>query len=71
MQTSSTAAQVSVPGFVDHHAHLLRDAAGVEPRKRGSRSEISTSAWPSRDAARWMCSIHRESLPGRTSATGS
>jgi predicted amidohydrolase YtcJ len=30
MQTSSTAAQVSVPGFVDHHAHLLRDAAGVE-----------------------------------------
>src|SRR5271169_6606374 len=30
MQTSPTAAQVSVPGFVDHHAHLLRDAAGVE-----------------------------------------
>jgi predicted amidohydrolase YtcJ len=29
MRTSPTAAQVSVPGFVDHHAHLLRDAAGV------------------------------------------
>ena len=29
MQTSPTVAQVSVPGFVDHHAHLLRDAAGV------------------------------------------
>jgi len=29
MQTSPTAAQVSVPGFADHHAHLLRDAAGV------------------------------------------
>ncbi len=29
MQTSPVAAQVSVPGFVDHHAHLLRDAAGV------------------------------------------
>jgi predicted amidohydrolase YtcJ len=29
MQTSPTAAQVSVPGFADHHAHLLRNAAGV------------------------------------------
>jgi predicted amidohydrolase YtcJ len=29
MQTSPTFAQVSVPGFVDHHAHLLRSAAGV------------------------------------------
>jgi predicted amidohydrolase YtcJ len=29
MQTSPMAAQVSVPGFADHHAHLLRDAAGV------------------------------------------
>ncbi|HSR86120.1 MAG TPA: hypothetical protein VLM11_18235 [Streptosporangiaceae bacterium] len=29
MQARPTAAQVSVPGFVDHHAHLLRDAAGV------------------------------------------
>ena len=29
MQTSPTAAQVSLPGFVDHHAHLLRDAAGI------------------------------------------
>jgi predicted amidohydrolase YtcJ len=29
MQTSPTVAQVSVPGFADHHAHLLRDAAGV------------------------------------------
>jgi predicted amidohydrolase YtcJ len=26
---SPTAAQVSVPGFTDHHAHLLRDAAGI------------------------------------------
>jgi predicted amidohydrolase YtcJ len=29
MQTSPTAALVSVPGFADHHAHLLRNAAGV------------------------------------------
>jgi predicted amidohydrolase YtcJ len=29
MQASPTAAPVSVPGFTDHHAHLLRDAAGV------------------------------------------
>jgi predicted amidohydrolase YtcJ len=29
MRTSPTAAQVSVPGFVDHHAHLLRAAAGL------------------------------------------
>lgn len=29
MQTSPRVAQVSVPGFVDHHAHLLRSAAGV------------------------------------------
>jgi predicted amidohydrolase YtcJ len=29
MQTSQMAAQVPVPGFIDHHAHLLRDAAGV------------------------------------------
>jgi predicted amidohydrolase YtcJ len=29
MQTSPTVALVSVPGFADHHAHLLRDAAGV------------------------------------------
>ena len=29
MQASQAAAQVSVPGFTDHHAHLLRDAAGV------------------------------------------
>ena len=29
MQASPAAAQVSVPGFTDHHAHLLRDAAGV------------------------------------------
>lgn len=29
MQTSLAAALVSVPGFTDHHAHLLRDAAGV------------------------------------------
>jgi predicted amidohydrolase YtcJ len=29
MQTSPMAAQVAVPGFADHHAHLLRDAAGV------------------------------------------
>jgi predicted amidohydrolase YtcJ len=29
MQTSLSAALVSVPGFTDHHAHLLRDAAGV------------------------------------------
>jgi predicted amidohydrolase YtcJ len=29
MQASQTAAQVSVPGFVDHHAHLLQDAAGI------------------------------------------
>jgi predicted amidohydrolase YtcJ len=29
MPTSPTAAQLSVPGFVDHHAHLLRDSSGV------------------------------------------
>ncbi len=29
MQASPEPAQVSVPGFTDHHAHLLRDAAGV------------------------------------------
>jgi predicted amidohydrolase YtcJ len=29
MQTTLSAAHVSVPGFADHHAHLLRDAAGV------------------------------------------
>ena len=29
MQTRPTAPPVSVPGFADHHAHLLRDTAGV------------------------------------------
>jgi len=29
MQATSRVAQVSVPGFVDHHAHLLKAAAGV------------------------------------------
>jgi hypothetical protein len=29
MQTTPPAAPVSVPGFTDHHAHQLRDAAGV------------------------------------------
>jgi predicted amidohydrolase YtcJ len=29
MHTSTTAAQIAVPGFADHHAHLLRESAGL------------------------------------------
>jgi predicted amidohydrolase YtcJ len=29
MQSSPTVAQVAVPGFTDHHAHLLRESAGL------------------------------------------
>ena len=72
MQTSPTAAQVSVPGFVDHHAHLLRDAAGVRlPADRAGGPGIPSSAWPRRGAARWTCSIRPRTLPDRPSMSGS
>ena len=55
MQTGPTAPPVSVPGLTDHHAHLLRDAAGVAfPPTAAAVASFHRQVAGS-GAARWIC----------------